>query len=88
MTNKPNPVPPRQLLQLPPNCIDRTAEHIGTVIAIVGAAAAGKGTKPGWHAPLLPKCELQVFYRPFKFTKFSPFVVGIEVKLGKSVALR
>jgi hypothetical protein len=26
---------------------DLTAEHLGTVVAIIGATAAGKGTKPG-----------------------------------------
>jgi hypothetical protein len=46
MTDKPNPVPPRQPLVLPPNCRDVTAEKIGTVIGIVGATAA-KPTKPG-----------------------------------------
>ena len=30
-------------LQLPPNCIDGTAEKVGTVIAIVGATAAAQG---------------------------------------------
>jgi hypothetical protein len=30
-----------------PNCRDVTAEKVGTVVAIVGARAAGKGTKPG-----------------------------------------
>jgi hypothetical protein len=30
-----------------PNCIGRTAERVGTVVAIVGAMAAGEGTKPG-----------------------------------------
>jgi hypothetical protein len=29
-----------------PNCIDRTAERIGTVVVIVGATV-GKGMKPG-----------------------------------------
>jgi hypothetical protein len=29
-------------LVLPPNCVDRTAERVGTVMAIVGATAAGK----------------------------------------------
>jgi hypothetical protein len=33
---------------LPPNCVDVTPERIGTVVAIIGAPAAGKGTKPGW----------------------------------------
>jgi Tfp pilus assembly ATPase PilU len=47
MTNKPNPVPPRRPLVLPPNFRDVTAEKVGTVVAIVGATAAGKGTKPG-----------------------------------------
>jgi hypothetical protein len=28
--------------QLPPNCRDTTAEKVGTVVAIVGATAAGK----------------------------------------------
>jgi hypothetical protein len=32
---------------LPSNCRDATTEKIGTVIGIVGATAAGKGTKPG-----------------------------------------
>jgi hypothetical protein len=31
---------------LPPNFRDVTAEKVGTVMAIVGATAAGKGTKP------------------------------------------
>jgi hypothetical protein len=31
----------------PPNFRDVTAEKVGTVMAIVGATAAGKGTKPG-----------------------------------------
>ena len=47
MTDKPAPTPPREPLRLPSNCIDRTAERIGTVVVIVGATAAGKGTKPG-----------------------------------------
>jgi hypothetical protein len=34
-------------LVLPPNWRDVTAEKVGTVIGIVGATAAGKGTKPG-----------------------------------------
>jgi hypothetical protein len=42
MTDKPAPKPP---LQLPPNCVDRTAERVGTVMAIVGATAAGKGSR-------------------------------------------
>jgi hypothetical protein len=46
MTDKPNPVPPRLPLVLPPNFRDVTAEKIGTVIGIVGAAPA-KATKPG-----------------------------------------
>jgi Tfp pilus assembly ATPase PilU len=41
------PTPPRPPLVLPPNFRDVTAERIGTVIGIVGATAAGKGTKPG-----------------------------------------
>jgi hypothetical protein len=45
---KPNPVtPPRKPLVLPPNFRDVTTEKVGTGIGIVGAAAAGKGTKPG-----------------------------------------
>jgi Tfp pilus assembly ATPase PilU len=32
---------------LPPNFRDVTAEKVGTVVVIVGATAAGKGTKPG-----------------------------------------
>ena len=32
---------------LPPNFRDVTAEKVGTVVAIVGATAAGKGTEPG-----------------------------------------
>jgi Tfp pilus assembly ATPase PilU len=35
--------PPREPLRLPPNFRDVTAEKIGTVIGIVGAAGAGKG---------------------------------------------
>jgi Tfp pilus assembly ATPase PilU len=31
---------------LPPNFRDVTAEKVGTVIGIVGATGAGKGTKP------------------------------------------
>jgi hypothetical protein len=31
---------------LPPNCRDVTAEKIGTVIGIIGATAAQRGTKP------------------------------------------
>jgi hypothetical protein len=31
----------------PPNFRDVTAEKVGTVVAIIGATAAGKGTKPG-----------------------------------------
>jgi hypothetical protein len=42
MTDKPTPPPPRPPLQLPPNCVDRTAERIGTVTVIIGATAAGK----------------------------------------------
>jgi hypothetical protein len=42
MTDSPNPVPPRQPLALPPNFRDVTAEKVGTVVAIVGAVAAGK----------------------------------------------
>jgi ABC-type multidrug transport system fused ATPase/permease subunit len=30
-----------------PNFRDVTAEKVGTVVAIVGATGAGKGTKPG-----------------------------------------
>jgi hypothetical protein len=43
MTYEPAATPPRQPaissrgLVLPPNCRDVTAEHVGTVIAIVGA---------------------------------------------------
>jgi hypothetical protein len=33
---------------------DVTAEKIGTVIGIVGATAAGKGTKPGCPTPYRP----------------------------------
>jgi Tfp pilus assembly ATPase PilU len=47
MTDKPAPTPPRQPLVLPPNFRDVTAEKVGTVMGIVGATAAGKGTKPG-----------------------------------------
>ena len=37
------PVPPlRPPLQLPQNCVDRTAERVGTVVVIVGAPAAPK----------------------------------------------
>jgi hypothetical protein len=43
---RPAPTPPRQPLQLPPNFRDVTAEKIGTVTGIVGAAGA-KATKPG-----------------------------------------
>jgi hypothetical protein len=39
-TDKPNPVPPRQPLVLPPNFRDVTAERVGTVI--VGAVAKPK----------------------------------------------
>jgi hypothetical protein len=46
MSDKSNPVPPRQPLVLPPNFRDVTAEKIGTVIGIIGATAA-KATKPG-----------------------------------------
>ena len=35
--------PPRSPLQLPPNCVDRTAERVGTMVVIIGATAAGKG---------------------------------------------
>jgi hypothetical protein len=45
MTDKPNPTPPRlssRGLVLPPNFRDVTAEKVGTVLAIVGATAAGK----------------------------------------------
>jgi hypothetical protein len=37
MTDKPNPVPPRPPLALPPNGRDVTAEKVGTVVAIIGA---------------------------------------------------
>jgi hypothetical protein len=37
MTDKPNPVPPRQPPVLPPNFRDVTAKKVGTVIGIVGA---------------------------------------------------
>jgi hypothetical protein len=54
MTDKPEPVTlPSQPtissrgLVLPANCRDMTAERVGTVIGIVGATAAEKGTKPG-----------------------------------------
>jgi Tfp pilus assembly ATPase PilU len=47
MADKSDPVPPRQPLVLPPNFRDVTAEKVGTVMAIVGVTAAGKGTKPG-----------------------------------------
>jgi Tfp pilus assembly ATPase PilU len=47
MTDKPAPPPPCQPLVLPPNFRDVTAERVGTVIGIIGATAAGKGTKPG-----------------------------------------
>jgi hypothetical protein len=39
--DKPAPKPP---LVLPPNCRDTTAEHVGTIIAIVGAIRTVKGT--------------------------------------------
>src|SRR5260370_27522187 len=42
---RPAPTPPRQPLQLPPNFRDVTAEKIGTVTGIVGAAGA-KATQP------------------------------------------
>src|SRR5580704_12382990 len=45
MTDKPAPTPPKQPLVLPPNGRDVTAEKIGTIVGIVGATAAGKGTK-------------------------------------------
>jgi hypothetical protein len=32
-----SPLPPRQPLQLPPNCVDRTAARIGTITVTVGA---------------------------------------------------
>jgi hypothetical protein len=48
---RPPPRPPLVLssrgLVLPPNFRDVTARKVGTVMAIVGATAAGKGTKPG-----------------------------------------
>jgi hypothetical protein len=47
MTDKPAPTPPRQPLVLPSNFRDVTAERVGTMVAIVGATATGKGTKPG-----------------------------------------
>jgi hypothetical protein len=53
MTDKPNPVPPRQPLVLPPNFRDVTAERIGTVVAIVGATAAGKDKPEGLTRPHL-----------------------------------
>jgi hypothetical protein len=37
--------PPRQPLRLPANFIDKTAERVGTVIAISGATGAGKVPK-------------------------------------------
>jgi hypothetical protein len=37
MTDTPPPAPPRPPLVLPPNFVDRTAERVGTVMAIVGA---------------------------------------------------
>jgi hypothetical protein len=46
MTDKPAPPPPRPPLVLPPNFRDVTAEKVGTVIGIVGAAGA-EATKPG-----------------------------------------
>jgi hypothetical protein len=47
MTDNPSPPPPREPLRLPSNCVDKTAERIGTITAIVGTTAAGKGTNPG-----------------------------------------
>jgi Tfp pilus assembly ATPase PilU len=38
---------PRQPLVLPANFRDVTAERVGTIIGIIGATAAGKGTKLG-----------------------------------------
>jgi hypothetical protein len=46
MTDKPTPTPPRPPLRLPANFVDAIAERISTVIGIVGATAAQKGTKP------------------------------------------
>jgi hypothetical protein len=46
MADKTAPTPSRPPLRLPSNCVDVTAEKIGTVIGIIGATAA-KGTKPG-----------------------------------------
>jgi hypothetical protein len=50
MTDKPASTPPRPPLVLPPNFRDVTAEKVGTVMVIIGAAAAGKGTKAGTDA--------------------------------------
>jgi Tfp pilus assembly ATPase PilU len=38
---------PRPPLVLPPKFRDVTAEKVGTVTVVIGATAAGKGTKPG-----------------------------------------
>jgi hypothetical protein len=41
MSDKPAPTPPRQPLQLPPNCRDVMAERIGVITTeIVGATVA------------------------------------------------
>jgi hypothetical protein len=43
MTDKPAaPKPPRPPLQLPPKCIDRTAERTGAITVVIGAPAAEK----------------------------------------------
>jgi hypothetical protein len=49
MSEKPEPAPQMfsRGLRLPPNCVEVTAKRVGTVIGIVGATAAAKGTKPG-----------------------------------------
>jgi hypothetical protein len=46
MAAKPVPTPPRGALVLQANCVDKTAERIGTITGVVGAMAAGKETKP------------------------------------------
>jgi hypothetical protein len=47
MSRATNPLPPRPASPGASNARDASAERVGTVIWIIGATAAGKGTKPG-----------------------------------------
>jgi hypothetical protein len=45
---RPQNVRPHYPLQLPPNCVERTAERVGTMVVIIGATSTGKTS---WSRP-------------------------------------